>query len=238
MFSFPAALISKEPDFCFLDPKKTAERFRVLFKCVSFPAKHQLWGNFLPQAPRSSTASKERFEDSAASPHPIECLPFSPPEWSRGCFLMVFWLLNAFLISEQFWDLMGETEGKGNVWEPKSGIEILFWFRVLEPVPCLICTHGGFLFDTGTKEGPWRHGLVTKEVSPTMVICIHSWNPDEDLLFVCFPLKSNPIVFVFKICTHLYNNLYLVVFGTIREKNFGFRPSCNFYIIVLFLFLK
>lgn len=155
-----------------------------------------------------------------------------------GCFLMVFWLLNAFLISEQFWDLMGETEGKGNVWEPKSGIEILFWFRVLEPIPCLICTYGGFLFDTGTKEGPWRHGLVTKEVSPTMVICIHSWNPDEDLLFVCFPLKSNPIVFVFKICTHLYNNLYLVVFGTIREKNFGFRPSCNFYIIVLFLFLK
>lgn len=45
-----------------------------------------------------------------------------------------------------------------------------FDFVLLEPVPRLICTHGGFLFDTG-YEG--RHGLVPKEVSPAIVICTH-----------------------------------------------------------------
>lgn len=53
--------------------------------------------------------------------------------------------------------------------------------------------------------------------SPT-VLPLSFRGPAGDLLFLRFPPKSNPIVFVFKICTHLYNNLYLVVFGTIRGK--------------------
>lgn len=72
MFPFPAALISKEPDFCFLVPKKTVERIRVVFTCgVRFPAKTQLQGNcFPPQAWTELRASEQTLEDSAASLHP------------------------------------------------------------------------------------------------------------------------------------------------------------------------
>lgn len=55
-------------------------------------------------------------------------------------------------------------------------------------------------------------------------------------VFVCFPLKSNPVVFVFKICTHLYDNLFLVVFGTIRGKTLDSDLLAVFISLFYFVF--
>lgn len=55
-------------------------------------------------------------------------------------------------------------------------------------------------------------------------------------MFVCFPLKSYPVVFVFKICTHLYDNLFLVVFGTIRGKTLDSDLLAVFISLFYFVF--
>lgn len=75
-----------------------------------------------------------------------------------------------------------------------------------------------------------------KPVPPSSFVHINDVLTRACFLFVCFPLESNPIVFVFKICKHLYNNLFLVVFGTIRGKTLDSDLLAVFISLFYFVF--
>ena len=73
---------------------------------------------FFPWPGQSTAASKLIFEDSAASLFNSAAsyliLSFFPTSVVTGlCFLKVFWLLNAFLTSEQSWNLTGKQKETG-----------------------------------------------------------------------------------------------------------------------------
>lgn len=98
----------------------------------------------------------------------------------------------------------------GRVGHRKSGLPSpCHWYMCL-----MIHRH-----DSPLPSSDGVHTIGVTRKAPVAQAEENCWqNPGKNLLFcfLClfFPLKPSPAMFVFKICAHLYDNLYLVVFGT------------------------
>lgn len=155
---------------------KTVEHLRVGFKLgVRFLTKPSSKVTaILPWPRRSTAASGTPLRTVQPARFLFEACLLPTGVFAGLCSLKVFWLLNALLSPEQFWDLAGETEGDRNIWEPKSRwTESVFWFHVLEPILCLIATHASFLFDTGYRVGALKTWIGTERSQSYHCHCTH-----------------------------------------------------------------
>lgn len=174
MFPFPAALISKEPDFGFLVPKKTVEHFRVVCKCVRFPAKRQLWGSCLP--PRLDGALRIGVEVRGQCSRPESYLTPSllPTREVSGCFL------KGVLAAECLSQLRAVLRFNWGNRRKQEYLGTKIKNRNLVLISCVrTCTMPHLypwkfpVWHRVSRRGLEDMALVPKGASPTIVMCTH-----------------------------------------------------------------